>query len=80
MEALFAVRRGGLYKLLRYRESGRETLRAAFCLSADPDEMCPLTDQAILAELELLRRDFAGTGSNGGAKRGVAASSRRRAA
>jgi hypothetical protein len=38
MEALIALLPAGVFKIMRYRQAGREVLRRTFCLSADPGE------------------------------------------
>ncbi len=79
MEAVIAVRPSGIYKLLRHRESGQETYRAAFCLSADPVEMQPIADEGIVADLEAVRRTFVRTAAGDQEDHAIAAPARRAA-
>jgi hypothetical protein len=61
MEALLAKLPSGVFKIMRYRQTGREVLRQAFCLSTDPDENDDLTGRLapdIEAELENALREY----------------------
>jgi len=58
MEAVLSRLPGGLYKMIWHQEEGLETFRSAFGLAADPREMRPITDPAILAELAARRDAF----------------------
>ena len=55
MEAVLALLPAGLCKMMWHREGAEETLRAAYCLSIDPDETQPIAGGAIVAGLEALR-------------------------
>jgi len=58
MEAVLCLLHGGLYKMLWHRRGTTEVFRAAFDLSNDPQELEPITDEAILAELKARRGKF----------------------
>ncbi len=60
MEAVLWRTPATLYKLVCHRERGRETFRAVFCLTSDPDERRPIVDAAVTAELEARRQAHRG--------------------
>jgi hypothetical protein len=61
MEALLALLPSGAFKIMRYRQAGREILSKAFCLSADPGEIEDLSgrlDPQVEVELENALREY----------------------
>jgi hypothetical protein len=52
MEAVLITLPSGLFKAIRYHQSGREILRQTFCLSTDAEEKYDLTGR-LATEIEL---------------------------